>query len=141
MIDQCLTKNVKFEIADDINIDILCMSKECKMFLGILEMCNLQVTVITLTTATYLENIISNFQGVTSVIEEFPSSDHYGQKFMFLINFSSVEKNNERSIRKYNDHNHQMSTVQQLLLDIDWSKLYSISNNITFHKVSEYHFP
>lgn len=131
LIEQCLKENIRFIIAGDFNIDLLCFSKESKMFLKVLEMSDLHITIkeptrITSTSATCVDNVISNFQGMSTVVEEH-LSDHCGQKFIFKVDLSPGEKNDKRNIRRYNELNHQV--FQSLLSNTDWSEIYSIPEN------------
>lgn len=62
-------------------------------------------TRLTLSSATCLDNVISNVHCETTIVEEH-LSEHCGQKFIFQMNSSLVKTYNEKITRKYNDQNH-----------------------------------
>ncbi|KAK9879803.1 hypothetical protein WA026_006862 [Henosepilachna vigintioctopunctata] len=81
------------------------------MFRAILESYNLNVLNVdptrkTSSSATCLDNIISNVKGVSAIIEEH-LSDHSGQKFIFQSETCSgkpIIRKNERVFKEENHH-------------------------------------
>lgn len=124
LLDKCLMYESSLIIAGDFNVDILSSTNDTKTFLGILDSFNLRITVteptrITQYTATCLDNIITNIDGITTIIEEH-LSDHSGQKFIFETS-PSPKRQTKKKIRVYNQENH--TKFEQLLEDTDWTVL------------------
>lgn len=133
VLDGCQVENVKVIISGDFNIDLLSVSNDSRLFFSILETYNLKVSLlqptrITPNSATCLDNVISNIDGITTLVEGH-LSDHSGQIFTFFHQINEVKPIETKTNRIYNEHNHQV--FESLLSDINWSKLYDIPvNNI-----------
>lgn len=131
VLDKCHNERMKFIIAGDFNIDLLSDSVDSKFFLTVLKTYDLNVSIfeptrVTSSTKTCLDNIISNIEGTTTILEEH-LSDHSGQKFTFDLNLSIGKHVRSRKIRLHSEENHKY--FEKLLLGLDWSLLYDIPEN------------
>ncbi|XP_045468062.1 uncharacterized protein LOC123676292 isoform X2 [Harmonia axyridis] len=127
------TKNIKFMITGDFNIDMLNQQdKNTQTMTSILEMYNLKPLVIkptriTPTSKTCIDNIFSNIEDETVTILQPHLSDHLA----ITCRFNMIEDvtTKYKIITKHNVNEQSLEKFGIELSTVDWSELYQITDN------------